>query len=411
MKNLNHNSLKLKIDRCRTIMSGALVVTSVASCGGSGDSKVQEPSGAVQTSQFISSSQSSAPAIPPPNQAPFAVISTTDTQFTAGVGVSFSGIESRDAEGVLASYLWNLGDGNAAEGVSALHTYSKPGDYIVTLTVADQSGLQNLATRNITISVASTRCIAPATLTNGVCTTPTYAIVGSGLLNDTGFLTCADYSVGYSNSPTARLNCTQTTDLQGDPIPIAQDALFGRDAKVASGSIIKLGAGKAGFDFTKLDANGDTLPASATVWSCIRDNNTKLIWENKTVDGGLHDSATLYSWYSSNAATNGGIAGSNQTTNNTQSFVAAVNSSNFCGASDWRIPDHEELRSIVHYSAYLTPAIDDDYFPNTRGAVFWSSSVLANNPGFAWTISFQFAFDLLVPKGVLSHARLVRTAR
>ena len=80
-----------------------------------------------------------------------------------------------------------------------------------------------------------------------------------------------------------------------------------------------------------------------------------------------------YTWYDTNAAINGGNAGTvgaaatcNSTLPqcNTSAFVAAVNAQGLCGANDWRMPTPQELQGIVHYGSY-SPVIDPGYFPNT----------------------------------------------
>ncbi|MCP4412738.1 MAG: PKD domain-containing protein, partial [Gammaproteobacteria bacterium] len=52
----------------------------------------------------------------------------------------FDGSKSFDADGDTLSYMWNFGDGNTGEGAKVTHVYSKPGTYIVSLTVNDNSG-------------------------------------------------------------------------------------------------------------------------------------------------------------------------------------------------------------------------------------------------------------------------------
>jgi hypothetical protein len=103
-------------------------------------------------------------------------------------------------------------------------------------------------------------------------------IQAAGPLNDTGIVTCGDASNNELPCPVA--------DYPG------QDAEYGRDVTHNDPS-----DGHAGFSFTKLDANGSDLPASATDWSCVRDNVTGLIWEVKTDDGGLRDQDWKYTWY------------------------------------------------------------------------------------------------------------------
>ena len=67
----------------------------------------------------------------------------------------------------------------------------------------------------------------------------------------------------------------------------SQDARYGRDAQ----AMARIGGGEAGFDFTALNASGQTTPptSGATPHPCVRDNVTGLVWEVKTADGGLRD--------------------------------------------------------------------------------------------------------------------------
>ena len=58
------------------------------------------------------------------------------------------------------------------------------------------------------------------------------------------------------------------------------------------------------------------------------------------------------------------------------------------GHSDWRLPNLNELQSIVDYSRH-SPAIDGTYFPGTSSSYHWSSSSYASNPGDAWGVYFD----------------------
>ncbi|MBP8289539.1 MAG: DUF1566 domain-containing protein, partial [Chromatiaceae bacterium] len=167
----------------------------------------------------------------------------------------------------------------------------------------------------------------------------------SGPLNDTGTDWWGDHTANVLASPPA--------DYPG------QDASYGRDATQDNDA-----DGHAGFSFTKLDANGNALAASAGAWSCVRDNVTGLTWEVKTDDGGLRDKDWTYTWYNPDPATNGGSSGrpdpgtgeENYANSNscqdparcdTAKFVADVNQASLCGDGDWRLPTVEELLSIV----------------------------------------------------------------
>jgi hypothetical protein len=196
------------------------------------------------------------------------------------------------------------------------------------------------------------------------------------LLNDTGIDWWANGTTNFLSSPPA--------DYPG------QDASYGRDATQDNDA-----DGHAGFAFTKVAANGGALAASASAWSCVRDNVTGLIWEVKTDDGGPRDKDWTYSWYNPDPATNGGSAGYPDYGNNcydstrcdTAKFAADVNQAGLCGASDWRLPTREELRSIVDYSRY-SPAIDIAWFPNTPSSWYWSSSPSAYYTDLAWIVYF-----------------------
>jgi len=145
-----------------------------------------------------------------------------------------------------------------------------------------------------------------------------------------------------------------------------QDASFGRDRSFDDDS-----DGHAGFSFTKLDQNGSPLPADASNWLCVRDEVTGLTWEVKRDDGGLHDRDDKYVWYNTDGTRNGGLAGwedggencygydvaDAHSYCNTEAFASRVNKEGLCGKRDWRVPEREELRSIVDYSR-SRPAID-----------------------------------------------------
>lgn len=172
-----------------------------------------------------------------------------------------------------------------------------------------------------------------------------------------------------------------------------QDASHGRDAAHDDDS-----DGHAGFSFTKLSSTGAALPASATAWSCVRDNVTGLVWEIKTDDGGLRDRRWTYSWYNPDATRNGGYAGALDRGScaggircDTLGYTQAVNQAGLCGARDWRLPSRKELKSIVDHSRH-DPAIDNGYFsdPDLHGW-YWSSSPHPGISLYASGVNFRSA--------------------
>lgn len=226
-----------------------------------------------------------------------------------------------------------------------------------------------------------------------VAATP--AEVHTGLLNDTGFFTCGNYAYepegtgsGHSNwLACEEVGATANTageDEHGNPVPAGQDANFGRDAMAMdSGGLSKLGGGAAGFDFTKLGADGAPLKiqhaawdsdgdeASGTRWSCVRDNRTGLVWELKVDDDGdKHHRDERYTW------------------DEAGDFVGDVNLAGLCGANDWRLPTVQELLNIVHNGRFFFDVnMDPDFFPLAPGVPFWSSTRQASNANQAWFVS------------------------
>ena len=62
--------------------------------------------------------------------------------------------------------------------------------------------------------------------------------------------------------------------------------------------------------------------------------------------------------------------------------------SSFAGHSDWRVPNANDLASIVKYDGSY-PAINTTIFPNTPSNAFWSSSPYVGNTDYAWNVYFS----------------------
>jgi PKD repeat protein len=56
--------------------------------------------------------------------------------------VVLNGEKSHDPDGDGLSYSWDFGDGDTGTGIRVAHTYAKPGSYIATLRVSDDSGIK-----------------------------------------------------------------------------------------------------------------------------------------------------------------------------------------------------------------------------------------------------------------------------
>ncbi|MCQ3830177.1 DUF1566 domain-containing protein [Microbulbifer elongatus] len=244
-------------------------------------------------------------------------------------------------------------------------------------------------------------------------------------LNDTGITWGADYPRGVN------VDCTASVDLQRLPdgeslvgdILSQQDCNQGRDA-AGHGSA----DGAAGFAYRKIGAGGEPLPADAQNWHCVADEITGLAWEVKQPGDGVygnrgrHDADDVFTWYNPDNSANAGaigdwnsryaqctgyVAGQPATYCNIEEYVSRTNRRGLCGFDDWRVPTMDELSGLVHFGR-SAPAIDTNYFPNTKVGFYWSHSPDAELQQRAWAVNFQFGYSAPMPRNNGHHLRLVR---
>lgn len=143
----------------------------------------------------------------------------------------------------------------------------------------------------------------------------------------------------------------------------------------------------------KIANDGSELPDSAVLgtkakdWACTLDTTTGLIWEVKTTSG-LRSQSNSYTWYSSEGRAIGSPSGGSCATEgrcDTEKYIADVNSSKLCGASDWRMPQAKELEE--HFAIRLSsPSVYAAFFPNTSSTYYWSGTPGAFYSFSAWAV-------------------------
>lgn len=146
------------------------------------------------------------------------------------------------------------------------------------------------------------------------------------------------------------------------------DSYFGRDAAAYRGEDLnKVGAGRAGFDFTKMCADGKpatidsvgnakcTERLTTNEWACIRDNTVSLMWDRRIF--GLdeqRDSGTL------------------------------------CGTGNWRRANVHDLISIIDNSNSYDandPKVDKSYFDKIAAGMYRSKDISVENQK-PWFVHF-----------------------
>ena len=247
--------------------------------------------------------------------------------------ITLSAEKSIDNDGVIKSYRWLQTKGtrvklsNAKIATPTFTSPQKTTTLVFKVTVTDDKKASSRATVEIVVSEKLVK----------------------SKLNDTGITFCSD---GAFN-------------VQGCNIPSypRQDAEFGRDVEHSDNK-----DGHAGFSFSKIGEKGEALPLDAKSWVCVKDNVSRLIWENKTAN----NAKNLYSF------------------SDTQKLVSEQNQKKLCGLSNWRLPQIQELQNIVDYSfPFPEPAIDLTFFPNATNQIYWSATSYAKNDADAWGIYFD----------------------
>lgn len=110
-----------------------------------------------------------------------------------------------------------------------------------------------------------------------------------------------------------------------------------------------------------------------------------------------------------------GLSGSDCTTgsatmHNWQEALDLASASNLAGYGDWRLPNINELRSIVEGQC-SGPSINLLVFPNTPTPTgfFWSSSPAVSASGHVFTIAFTYGQQIYSSRySDIVHVRLVR---
>ena len=126
-------------------------------------------------------------------------------------------------------------------------------------------------------------------------------------------------------------------------------------------------------------------------------------------DGTVTEKATGLQWKrcSEGQIWSGGTCTGSATSHNWRQALQLADEASYAGKSDWRLPNTNELESIVE-AACASPAIDLAVFPGTPSSVFWSSKPVASDTDSAWVREFNFGSGRSLSKFSARQVRLVR---
>jgi PKD repeat protein len=85
------------------------------------------------------------------NEPPVAEFSFSPTTGIFPLQVNFDASASRDPDGNIVQYSWDFGDGQTGGGRSTSHVYTRPGTFLISLTVRDNSGATASKSKTITV--------------------------------------------------------------------------------------------------------------------------------------------------------------------------------------------------------------------------------------------------------------------
>ena len=127
------------------------------------------------------------------------------------------------------------------------------------------------------------------------------------------------------------------------------------------------------------------------------------MWAKKSDNVGLHDKDMIYTWYDAFNV-----------------YVAGLNTGNFAGYNDWRLPNIIELQSLVVYDGN-NPAVDPAFDSGctlgctvtacscTRpGSNYWTSTSYASSPALAWFVNSEAGVTNALSKNASFYVRAVR---
>ena len=176
-----------------------------------------------------------------PNEPPVPALESAPPDPEVRTAIRFSADGSTDPDGEIREFLWDFGDGSAAEGRSVDHAYTTDGTYTVVLTVADDDGVTSSLSRTLRVWPGNT---APK------ATFVAYAVTASGVR----------LPRPLRDGDLVRLDATESSDLDGTVVEYAwdvgADGTFDVTSSEATATVGQLNAGSHPVTLRVIDDSG-----------------------------------------------------------------------------------------------------------------------------------------------------------
>lgn len=186
------------------------------------------------------------------------------------------------------------------------------------------------------------------------------------------------------------------------------------------------------YDYIKLDVNGTPLAdqdkpwnnqgteANYDQWSCVEDKSSGAVWEIKSPDAQSVRYQDYYQTWYDPASPDGNAGYIRPGEEYTSGYVAAINSMNLCGQSNWQVPSRADLLGLARYINATQSFGDPDYpywdqffFPEVQDIyAYWTRDVDPQNSQQAYYVIFSpsISNDVLeepINKNSLLSTRLI----
>ena len=113
---------------------------------------------------------------------------------------------------------------------------------------------------------------------------------------------------------------------------------------------------------TRFQKVGHKVASDLDQFPIVTDSKTQLMWDRRETSSMTHEEAVAH--------------------------IVQLNKDKFGGFADWRLPECDELLTLVDRTKH-EPAVDTDAFPDCKSSWYWSATSAAYSPAdCAWLVYF-----------------------